>query len=125
MPGDETTFIGVAPVLAVDDITESIAFYRDKLGFTVDFTWGDPPHYAVARRGANVSVHLSEREDTTNPIAPACVYIFVTDADALYEEFTAREIDIFQPPQDEDYGMREFEVRDLNGHFLTFGQDLG
>lgn len=124
MNTDGVVFAGVAPVLAVDNIAESIAYYRDMLGFTVDFTWGDPPYYAIARRGQNVSVHLSEREDTSTPIVPAYVYVFVTDADALYEEFHAQGIEIFQPPQNSDYGMREFDVRDLNGHFLTFGQDL-
>ncbi len=125
MPIEEKNLTGVAPVLAVDDLPKAITFYRDKLGFEVDFTWGDPPYYAIARRGANVAIHLSEREDTTTPIAPAYVYIFVTNADALYEEFSEQGVEIFQPPQEAEYGMREFEVRDLSGHFVTFGEDLG
>jgi uncharacterized glyoxalase superfamily protein PhnB len=116
---------GLAPVLAVDNLTESIEYYREKLGFTVDFTWGDPPYYAVAKRGDAVSIHLSEREDTSAPIPPAYVYVFVSGVDALYEEYESKGVEIFQPPQDMDYGMREFDVHDLSGHFLTFGEETG
>jgi len=116
---------GLAPVLAVNDLTEAIEYYREKLGFAVDFTRGDPPYYAVAKRADNVAIHLSEREDTTDPISPAYVYVFVSNVDALYAEYESKGVEIFQPPQDMEYGMREFDVHDLSGHFLTFGEKIG
>lgn len=117
-------FSHLAPVLPVDNIGETTAFYRDKLGFDVAFTWGDPPYYAVVKRDESVGIHFSEREDTT-VMMPACmVYIFVNDVDAVYEEYLKNGLDIFSPPENQDYGMREFELKDLNGHFLIFGQGV-
>src|SRR6185295_16678234 len=31
------------PVLLVDEVTDTLDYYRDKLGFTVDWAWGNPP----------------------------------------------------------------------------------
>src|SRR5262245_63476517 len=37
---------GMHPVLGVPDMGEAIAYYRDVLGFYVDFVAGDPPAHA-------------------------------------------------------------------------------
>ncbi|MEM9260112.1 MAG: VOC family protein, partial [Bacteroidota bacterium] len=59
-----------AIVLSVQDIQASIAFYRDKLGFDLTFSWGDPTNYAVLKTG-EVSVHLSEDDNPrTTTVAP-------------------------------------------------------
>ena len=52
----------VAAQLFVADIQVSCDFYTDKLGFTVDFIYGDPPFYAqVTRDNARLSFrHIDE-----------------------------------------------------------------
>jgi len=117
-------FINIAPVLAVDNLEESIAFYRDTLSFEVDFIYGDPPYFAIVRRDEFVTIHLSEREDTSREIPPSSVYVFVSNIDLLYAEFKHKGLEMFSPPEDQEYGMREFEVRDNNGHFVIFGEGL-
>jgi len=109
-------------VLAVDNLQDTLEWYADKLGFAAKFTWGEPAFFAIVQRD-HVAIHLSEREDTSKPIAPSTLYVFCNDVDALYEEYHRNEVEMFQPPQDMEYGMREVDVRDVNGHFLTFGQE--
>jgi uncharacterized glyoxalase superfamily protein PhnB len=121
---EKRLFQDVAPVLPVDNLVEAVEFYRDQLGFEDHFTWGDPAYIAIVKRGPGVTIHLSEREDTSEKLQPRTVYIFVTDVDRVYEEYKSRGIEMFSPPQDYDYGMRELEVRDSSGHFLVFGQGL-
>jgi uncharacterized glyoxalase superfamily protein PhnB len=118
-------FSHAVPVLPVDNLRATIEFYEKTLGFGTSFVHGDPPYYGIVRRGEGASVHFSEREDTSKPIVPCTVYVFVTDVDAVYKEFNDRGIDIFLPPEDQQYGMREFELADNNGHFLIFGQETG
>lgn len=113
---------GASAVLAVDDLQETLEWYSEKLGFDAKFTWGEPAFFAIVQRD-HVAIHLSEREDTSQPIAPATLYVFCEDVDALYEEFHRNGVEMFQPPQDMEYGMREIDLRDMNGHFLTFGQE--
>ena len=45
------------PILVVRDVEKSVAYYRDALGFSVDFSFGEPPSYAGVYRGA-VLLHL-------------------------------------------------------------------
>lgn len=111
------------PVLPVDDLDAALRYYRESLGFAVSWTHGEPPYYGVVSRDG-ATIHLSEREDTRTPIVPVTVYVVVRDVDALYDEYHARGLDIFDPPQDQDYRMREFDVRDESGHYLTFGQAI-
>lgn len=119
---DSIRFSHLAPVLAVDDLTEAVAFYRDKLGFELSFVQGEPPHFAMLRRGEGVVIGLSEREDTSRPIASCSVYVFVGGVDALHEEYRRAGVEIFAPPENLSYGMREFDVTDIAGHHLTFGE---
>ena len=120
---------GVAPVLLVTDVVRSAGYYADALGFAVPRMWGEPPRFCVPRRD-NLAVML-------NQVAPGTVfrpnasydgrydaYFYVTDADALFREFQDRGAEIVAAPDDEPYGMREFAVRDPDGHLLAFGQDI-
>ena len=47
--------------------------------------------------------------------------MFVRDVDAVYAELAARGARIVKPPQNYDYGMRDFDLIDLDGNQLTFG----
>jgi len=114
-------FRRVAPVLPVDNAATTAEYYRAILGFKIEASYGDPPYYAIVGR-EGVEIHLSEREDTSKPIERCAVYVYVDNADSLFEEYGQKGIKMFSPPEDQDRGMREFELADLNGHFLTFGQ---
>jgi uncharacterized glyoxalase superfamily protein PhnB len=49
------------------------------------------------------------------------IYIVVPDVDARYERAKAAGAEIVMPPQDLDYGSREFAVRDPEGNLWNFG----
>jgi uncharacterized glyoxalase superfamily protein PhnB len=49
--------------------------------------------------------------------------VFVTEVDALYEELKAKGANTLKPPQDYPYGMRDFDVIDLDGNHLCFGME--
>jgi uncharacterized glyoxalase superfamily protein PhnB len=119
----ETAFklTALAPVLHVKDMSAALAYYRDKLGFKVTFSWKEPPRY-VCLRLDDVSIHLNSY---VPPEGASHVAIFCTGVDALYEQFVARGVTIIDPIKDEPYGMREFAVSDPDGHRLVFGQGTG
>ena len=52
-------------------------------------------------------------------------YLYVRDVDALHAELGRRGATILRPPEDQVYGCRDFEVQDLDGYVICFGQDLG
>ena len=113
------------PVLQVQDVTRSAAFYCDKLGFTSLGAWGDGPDFCIIKRG-DVTVALDRSQDD-GPIPVNqywAAYIYVEDADALCDEVRQNDVEIVRGPEDMFYGSRDFDVRDPDGHILAFGHDL-
>jgi len=52
------------------------------------------------------------------------LYVRTDEVDRLYERLKDR-VQVRMDLNETFYGTREFIVRDLNGFWLTFGQDLG
>jgi uncharacterized glyoxalase superfamily protein PhnB len=128
----EGQIIAAMPVFRVPDAVAAAKYYCDVLGFEQKFSWGgDPPWYVIVRRD-ELEIHLTKTGDPAANIARASgpatntdLYVIVRDADALYAELTERGAETFGPPATEAYGMRDFQVRDLNGYVICFGQDVG
>ncbi|WP_374676471.1 bleomycin resistance protein [Ideonella sp.] len=111
-------------VLAVQDLARSVAFYRDRLGFALEFE-GDG--WAGLARGT-FRLMLGHCPDEV-PAARIgdhsyMAYVSVTGIDALHAEFEARGVQGLVPPADQPWGMREFLLRTPDGHRIMFGEDL-
>ncbi|KGM33315.1 glyoxalase [Inquilinus limosus MP06] len=110
----------MVPVLNVRNVPAAIAYYRDKLGFRLDWEWGDPPGFACIDRGP-VRIFLCQGAQGA-PGMWLCVN--VDDVDALHREYQASGAIIRQPPTNFPWGMREMNVEDLDGHRLRIGSDV-
>ena len=116
----DVTFHCASAILVVRGVVRAAEHYRDVLGFTIAFTYGDPAFYAGVERG-HVNIHLHAAEKSPRQPGQGAVYIFVTDVDAHHEQIRARGATILKPPQDYPYGMRDIDVQDLDGNQLSFG----
>ncbi len=110
------------PILPAGSVEDSIAFYRDKLGFTETFRDATPPSYAgMARDG--VGFHIaSVPADLANTIGEQTMCRFqVADIDALYAEYQKHNvIHPNGPLQTKPWGTREFAVIDPGRVCVTF-----
>jgi uncharacterized glyoxalase superfamily protein PhnB len=113
---------GAATVFVVQDVLRSVEHYRDVLGFRTEFTYGQPTFYAGVERGA-VVIHLQAANETKRQPGQGAVNIFVTDVDALYQELKSRGATTLNEPKDYAYGMRDFDINDLDGNHLCFGME--
>ena len=117
--------IRAMPVLQVADVAKSESFYCETLGFYSHGTWGDGPDFAIVQRG-KVTFALDRSQDG-GPIPVNqywAAYLYVEDADALCAEYRARGVEIVRGPEDTEYGSRDFDIRDPDGHIIAFGHDL-
>jgi catechol 2,3-dioxygenase-like lactoylglutathione lyase family enzyme len=115
--------VGSATVLVVGDLAKSLEYYRNALGFDVTFQYGSPAFYACLCRD-EVAVHLIAAHETKRLPGHGAVCVFVKDVDAVHAELAGRGAKVVKPPQNYDYGMRDFDVVDLDGNQLVFGMGL-
>ncbi len=112
-------FHGVTPILNVSSMAASLAYYRDVLGFKVDWEWGEPTGFAGVSRD-DVCLFFCEGAQGASGM---WLSLFVEDVDALYEQYREAGANIIQPPVNYSWGMREMNVEDPDGHRLRIGQD--
>lgn len=112
-----------APVLNVNSRTmnPAIAFFIEKLGFTVDTTVGKEPRFAMLCRD-DITVMLACKSMIPWPHKGWAVYIWVNDVDALAVEFKTRHLALKCGPTVKEYGCKEVEVLMPDGRAIAFGQ---
>ena len=114
----------------VTDFARALGFYRDTLGFTVVFTYGDPAFYGEVARG-DAAFNLRHVDEM--PFAPGVrdagqllsVAIATTDAKALFLEFQAAGADFQERLRRKPWGADEFVIRDPDGNLIVFGSRPG
>lgn len=108
------------PIIPVQNMEDSLAFYRDRLDFEVSWVWEDGG-YAALRCGA-VELHL----DLQLRFEPyrAHSYLFVDDADERYALLRSRGVEIVREIESKPWGVREFTILDNNGHRFRIAQSL-
>lgn len=119
------TLLAAEPQLFVADIAASCAFYVNKLGFGVAFTYGEPPFYGqVFRDGARLNLRCLRKpamdpqfRDVEHLLSAA---ITLDDAKSLYLEYLAAGVEFHQALRTEPWGARTFIVRDPDGNLILF-----
>ena len=81
----EVGFKSVSPVIPVRDLDAALARYR-RLGFSTELEEG--PRYGFAERG-DVSLHLIEWSEHDPARTGSHVYLYVSDADAVYAQWSS------------------------------------
>jgi catechol 2,3-dioxygenase-like lactoylglutathione lyase family enzyme len=127
-PAPSRNLLAISPFFIVKDLQASIAFYRDRLGFTVDFQ-GPPEdvYYAgVTREGIGIMLKtitpdvLAVPNHTRHPWARWDAYVYTRDPDVLYEEFRGRGVAFEKDLSFIDGGLWGFELADADGYILAF-----
>lgn len=101
------------------DIKAAVEFYTTKLGFGLDFTWGDPVEYAGVNFGGTPVVYFFK--GTPDPQS-AQVELRIENVDDLFAFHRDNGVDIVAAPVDQPYGLRDYKIRDQHGYRLGFSQ---
>ncbi|MBP7416514.1 MAG: VOC family protein [Pyrinomonadaceae bacterium] len=112
-------------VLAVKDLAVEAAYYKDKLGFDLDFT---APGWEFLSFG-EFKLMLGECSDEMTAEATGnhswFAHALIENVDEVYAEFVSRGAVILSRIGNKPWGIREFSVVTPDGHRITFGQLTG
>jgi uncharacterized glyoxalase superfamily protein PhnB len=109
-------FEKIMPEFPLSDVSAGVAYYRDVLGFSVNYRMEG---FAVMDRD-RARILLITKTGQHKGIA-SC-YVYVADADALYAELVHKNANVEAEPVSRPWGLREFRVFDPEGNVLTLGQ---
>lgn len=116
----------ITPFILVSDLDRAIAFYETYLGFKCGFKMEKIYAFlsaeGVAIRLLEVGFDLSIEERQNS------FYIDVHGIDALYEKLRPQIETLpegrVRAPFDQDYGQREFHVKDEDCTLIFFGEEI-
>lgn len=109
-----------APELPVKNVRAAQAYYRDYLGFTIEWFHQEGRIGAVSH--GDCVIFFRELD---GPLHPSVFWVFVDDVDAAYAELQSLGADIVEPVADKPWGLRQFTLRDLHDNRFHFHHDIG
>jgi catechol 2,3-dioxygenase-like lactoylglutathione lyase family enzyme len=108
------------PIFTVASLPASQRYYRDALGFKLDWDHGDPPDFGSVSRG-DAMIFMCQGCQAPRG---AWTMVFARDVDQLHRELVERQAIIKMPPTDMPWGLRELHVADPDGNVLRFGSSI-
>jgi predicted lactoylglutathione lyase len=132
-PSRQPILNSVAAHLYVRDFAVSTQFFTTKLGFAIDFIYGDPPFYGqVSRDNARFALRLieepvfagdvREREDL---LSASMTLGTAEEIKQLFLACQAADVPIHQSLRDEPWQAKTFIVKDPDGNLLLFAAPIG
>jgi uncharacterized glyoxalase superfamily protein PhnB len=127
---------GLVPLIQVFDMPESVAFYRDVLGFElvdhspeIEAAEGRYFHWCWLRHGsaelmlntlhdANERPPARDEERSARLAREVCLFIGCADLDAAWAELQAKGVASARAPVKTPYGMRQLKLTDPDGYAL-------
>jgi uncharacterized glyoxalase superfamily protein PhnB len=116
-----------AAQLFVADIQTSCDFYTQKLGFAVDFVYGDPPYYGqVSRDHALLALRLvcepvfTQVREREQLLSASLTVATADEIKQLFLSYQAVGVSFQQSLKKEPWGAKTFVVIDPDGNLILF-----
>jgi uncharacterized glyoxalase superfamily protein PhnB len=117
-------------LLYVGDLETSLQYYRDLLGFTVNFVAPAEEGGVAGLRMGDIALILHSDRDTRPGYLPASgargrgviLHVEVDDVDRYHGELVKRGVEISLGPTDQSWGARAMYLYDPDGYNLSFVQ---
>ena len=116
----------VWPTMQAKNAHQLIDFLVDKVGFikTAAYAEGDEIVHAQLDWPEGGGIMLGSAkpgQPWSREPGTAGMYVVTEDPDALYQRLRANGVEMIREIADQDYGNREFAIRDPEGNLWSFG----
>jgi catechol 2,3-dioxygenase-like lactoylglutathione lyase family enzyme len=118
----------VAAHLYVRDVEASIDFFTKRLGFKIDFVYGEPlfygqvsrDHVRLALRSMDETFFAEDIREREGLLSASITVASVEEIEQVFWEFQAAEVAMAQTLREEPWGAKTFVVRDPDGNLILF-----
>jgi GNAT superfamily N-acetyltransferase len=115
----QPSLVHAEPVLAVKDVSETVAYWHQVLGFPQKWTWGDPPNHGGVSWQGGAFVQFSLNPQLAVISEGNSVWFRVKQLEQLYA-LHMEKAKVVSPLQNRPWGFAEYTVQEINGYYLTF-----
>lgn len=112
-------FSHVEPVLAVQDVSETIMYWQNVLGFPTKWTWGEPPSLGAVS-WQKIFIQFYQNETLAIASRGNSIWIRLQRIEELYKMHQKKNAEIVSPLENKPWGMAQYALRDINGYLLHF-----
>jgi catechol 2,3-dioxygenase-like lactoylglutathione lyase family enzyme len=127
-PVPRPVLTSTAAQLFVADINASCDFYTHKLGFVVDFIYGDPPFYGqVSRDQARLAlrmvyepVFIGNIREREHLLSASLTVATADEIEQVFLSYQAAGVRFHQTLKKEPWGARTFVITDPDGNLILF-----
>jgi uncharacterized glyoxalase superfamily protein PhnB len=124
----KATIVCAEPQLLVTDIKRGSEFFQKKLGFSLVFSYGDPPYYAqMGRDAARLNLRCVEGpiidstvRDREELLSASMTVATADEIKLLFLEFQSAGVTFHQTLKKQPWGAKNFIVKDPDGNLLLF-----
>jgi len=116
----------LAPQFLVDDLSKAVAYYRDRLGFEVDFVY-ESFYASVSRNGFAIHLKCAPKtladRDHRRQNEHLDAYVGVQGIESLFNELMLRGAQILRSLERRPWGATDFYIEDPDGYILCFSEE--
>lgn len=107
------------PELPVADVEKAQRYYKDVLGFNIE--WIYPGKEIGAVSNGETAIFFRKRTDS---FEPAVHWIYADDVDITYKKLVESGANIVDDIENKPWGLRQFTIKDLDGNIFYIHHDL-
>lgn len=120
-------FPGAVPEIPVSNIHRAAEYYRDQLGFTLDWGGEDGGIAGISRGSCRLFLTNPRFREPLGNAAPVLIWLNLNsrkDVDDLYEALNRSQARIVSGPEPKPWKLHEFTVADLDGNLFRIFYDF-
>lgn len=121
-------FPPVCPEIPVSSLAPALDHYRDKLGFTIDWSDEELGLAGLSRDETRIFMSSADYRSALGNQPPVILWLNLSsreEVDALHAEWTGAGADVAGPPAAKPYKLYEFFAQDLDGNRFRIFYDFG
>ena len=119
---------GPVPEIPVRDVAAAAAYYKNNLGFTVDWDERELGLAGISKGNCRMFLANQEYRKEYGNVGPTLTWLNLEskeEVDELYRVWSASEVKLMSVPQSKPWGLHEFTAADLDGNLFRVFYDFG
>src|ERR1700730_12580590 len=123
----KSEFPGAVPEIPVSDVNKAVAYYKDKLGFKVDWGGEEIGLAGISRENCRMFLANPDCRAQYGNVGPVLIWLNLNskeEVDDLYRLWNSSNVSMVSDPESKPWGLHEFTAADPDGNLFRVFYDF-